>query len=340
MMILTNGLTDVVDEGFLKVANSLVKRIVQDNSGTMVVTYDRKSNMENLHLHLNKLLLNKKLFKTIRKANEPILYIPFPAKEWATALRVFILSLVCKKRVTVLFTMFCRCGFIGQLLFKLSGAHIVTLSKSTLPFYNKMVGEKRVSYLKTGVDTERFSPVSKEKKIELKKTYGFDPAKPVILHVGHLKYGRNVSQLMKLDSRYQAVFVASTLTKSEQDELLRQELLQCPNIKIIDEYQPNIQEIYQLSDVYFFPVVAEGNCIDIPLSCMEAAACNKPVVTTPYGEMVSFQGKDGFWFVDSFEAANLNQIIASALASEKVNSREQVLEYDWKNAVAYFSNIE
>ena len=27
MMILTNGLTDVVDEGFLKVANSLVKRL-------------------------------------------------------------------------------------------------------------------------------------------------------------------------------------------------------------------------------------------------------------------------------------------------------------------------
>lgn len=340
MLILSNCLTEKVDEGCLKVANSLVKRIVKELPDTTVITYERKPKMESRHLNLNKLLLSKKLFNIIREKNEPLLYIPFPAKEWATALRVFILSLICKKRVTILLTMLCKCGFWGQVLFKLSGAHIITLSQNTELIYKEMLGEKRVKYLKTGVDTKRFFPISNDKKTELKKKYGICEEKPVILHVGHLKTGRNIGELVKLDSCYQVVLVVSTLTRDEQDEVLRNELLRRSNIKIIDKYLPQIEELYQLSDVYFFPVVAKGNCIDVPLSCMEAAACNKPIITTSYGEMEVFKNKDGFWFIDSFAAENLNQTVKEVLEAKNVSTRESVLEYDWNRAVSYFKSVE
>ena len=340
MLILSNCLTEKADEGCLKVANSLVKRILKEAPDTSVITYERKPNFDSLHLRLNKLLISKKLFTAIRKNSQPILYIPFPAKEWATALRVFLISLVSKKSVTVLLTMLCECGFFGRLLFKFSRAKIVTLSQSTQPIYKKAVGEKRVNYLKTGVDTERFCPVTQEKKVELRKKYGISPDKPVILHVGHLKSGRNIAEMKKFGSQYQVVLVVSTLTKDEQDETIRKELSEQGNIKIIDEYIPNIEEIYQLSDVYFFPVVASGNCIDIPLSCMEAASCNKPVVTTLYGEMSSFKGKDGFLFIESFDSEHLNDAVATALETDEVHTREQVFEYDWNNAVSYFKSIE
>ncbi len=340
MLILSNCLTKKVDEGCLKVANSLVNRILKRNPDTAVISFERKPSYKSLHLELNKFLISKKLFKAIRRNDGPFLYIPFPAREWATALRVFILSCISKRKVTVLFTMLCDCGFIGRLLFKLSGANIVTLSQNTQEIYNKMIGENRVKYLKTGVDTEKFCPVSNEQKTALKAKYGIDTEKPVILHVGHLKSGRNIAELMKLDSKYQVVLAVSTLTKNEQDEELKNQLLQCSNIKLIDEYLPNIEELYQLSDAYFFPVVAKKNCIDVPLSCMEAAACNKPIITTNYGEMVSFKDKDGFWFIDSFDDVRLNQIVEFALKMDSVNTREHVLEYDWKNAISYLEGIE
>ena len=93
-----------------------------------------------------------------------------------------------------------------------------------------------------------------------------------------------------------------------------------------------------MSDVYFFPVAEEGHCIDVPLSCLEAAACNTPVVTTQYGEMKAFEGKEGFFFIDSFEQCALNQTVETALAQRNANVRRAVLEYDWDRAVSSFTD--
>ena len=339
MLILSNCLTDKVDEGCLKVANSLVKRIVEANPDTCVVSYERKPKLQSVHLDLNKLLVSKELYKLIKEKNEPVLYIPFPAKEWATAVRVFLLSLFCRKRLTIVLTMLCRCNFFGRLLLKMSGVHIAAFSEEAKELYEKAVGAKRVKYLKTGVDTERFSPAVDDRQRVLKEKYGFDTDRPIILHVGHLKSGRGIAELLKLDEKYQVVLVVSTLTKDERDEKLKEELQSRPNIKILDGYLPNIEEIYQLADVYFFPVVAEGNCIDVPLSCLEAAACNKPVITTRFGEIAAFSGKDGFWFIDSFDREKLNETVKSALEAQDVDTRAAVLEYDWKNAVSYLESV-
>ena len=333
MLILSNCLTNNADEGCLKVANSLVKRILRIKPDTRVITYERRPGYESRHLSLNKMLVSRQLWAAIRETGESLLYIPFPAREWATALRVFLLSMVCRKQVTVIFTMLCKCNLLGRLLLRLSGARIVTLSQGTVPVYEKAVGAKRVICLKTGVDTEKFLPVDESRKAELRKKYGLDTQKPVVLHVGHLKEGRNVGQLLKLDEKFQVLLVVSTLTKDQQDAKLKTALLQRPNIRIMDAYIPDIQELYQLSDVYFFPVVAEGNCIDVPLSCLEAAACNKPVVTTDYGEMAAFRGRPGFWLLDSFDEAELNRLLAQTLQETSVDTRTSVLEYDWNNAI-------
>ena len=92
MIILTNGLTGVADEGFLKVANSLIKRIKsRDTDNVFIITYERGSEFSDKHVEVNKLLLNKDLIATIRNRKDDVLYIPFPAKPIATALRIFIL---------------------------------------------------------------------------------------------------------------------------------------------------------------------------------------------------------------------------------------------------------
>ena len=61
MIILTNCLSDVVDEGCLKVANSLIDRIKKIKPETLVITYGETGKQGDLHIQVNKLLLNGKL---------------------------------------------------------------------------------------------------------------------------------------------------------------------------------------------------------------------------------------------------------------------------------------
>ncbi len=334
MVILSNCLTEVVDEGCLKVANSLVKRIKAADENVKVISFERRSGLSDVHLNLNKLLLNCSLIRELRNNRKKVLYIPFPAKTRSMVIRTCVLSAFARERLYVLVAMTGgRYAAWSKILLRLSGAHIYVLSESAAQQYKSIVGESRVTYLRTGVDTRRFTPVAAEKVINLKEKYGIDPSKKVVLHVGHLKEGRNIAQLMKLDPQYQIVLVVSTLTKAEQDYNLRKRLENQPNIRIIDSYVPDIQEIYQLSDVYFFPVTDLNNCIEVPLSVLEAVACGKPAVTTDFGELKSLIGTEGFFFIQSFEAAELNSLVAQALGYKGNKGREAILPYDWSNAV-------
>ena len=99
----------------------------------------------------------------------------------------------------------------------------------------------------------------------------------------------------------------------------------------------DIEQVYQMADAYLFPVVEQGRCIDVPLSCMEAAACNKPVVTTDFGEMREFVGKDGFYFINSFEADELKAKIEQALGADGAPTRSAVLDYDWRFATEFLA---
>ena len=81
------------------------------------------------------------------------------------------------------------------------------------------------------------------------------------------------------------------------------------HLTIIDTYLRNVQEVYQLADVYLFPVQEIENCIDIPLSVLEAASCNLPIVTTEYGELASFIGQEGFLFTADLSSNSLNEAL-------------------------------
>lgn len=333
MLILTNCLSTQPDEGCLKVANSLIARLKACFRDVTIISYDRKSPASDTHLALNKLFLNSNLASIIRESKDELLYFPFPSKPITTALRTFMLSLYSSTPVKVLIAMNGKLTLPAMLLYRLSSAKFFLLSNDTMQQFQRFLGKERAVYLKTGVDVNRFIPVDNTRKKALKASYGLDPEKKTILHVGHLKRGRNVQQLLEIDPEYQVVLVSSTLTQHEQDLELRQELLSRPNIHLFEDYLPNVQEIFQLSDAYFFPVVESNNCIDVPLSCLEAAACNIPVVSTPYGEMQEFLNCEGFIPLHMMTPDCINAALASALALRQVHTRDVVMDYDWGNAL-------
>lgn len=332
MIVLSNSLSDRADEGGLKVAGSIVKRIKQAKKDTLVVTYDRQSDLSDVHLDINKLMLSRKLISVINKNKTEVLYIPFPAPMLSMAVRIFILSVFARFGLRVVLLRQYPMNRLSRLLLKLSGCRVVVFSESAKAFYSPIV-KGRVEYVRLGVDTQKFTPVSPQEAAKLKEKYGLDPQRKVILHAGHMKEGRNIATLAKIDKEYQVLLVVSTLSKERQSEELRLKLSACENIKIIDSYVENIEEIFALSDVYFFPTKQIGHCIDIPLSCLEAAACNKPVITTDYGEMAKFIKHEGFYYLNDFTADNINRLINEALNQKDLNTRKFVLEYDWTNGV-------
>lgn len=331
MIIITDCLTEKVDEGCLKVANSLVNRLKQSDSETSVISYGRQSKDTDTYLKLNKLFLNRRLFTEIRKHSGSILYIPFSSNTAASIFRTWVLSLFSGRKVAALFALQHPMNRISEFLLRNGRFQIVALSQRSFSFYEKKA-PGRVLYLKTGVDIQKFHPVSRAEKLQLKQKYGLDPEKPVVLHVGHLRSGRNVGVLTEIARDKQVVLVTSSV--SEQDAKLHRQLEQQENIRIIDQYIPAIQELYQLSDVYLFPVVEEENCIDVPLSVLEGAACNIPIVTTAYGELKELVGQPGFFFLETMDASKLNDALDHMLVRKDCGSRDVAKTYDWTDSTA------
>lgn len=332
MVILSDCLTNRVDEGCLKVANSLAKRLKLVDKSTTIISFDRNPDYSDVHLSLNKLFLNKELYNVLNRKREPILYIPFASNTFASCLRTWILSFISKRNVAVIFVLRFRMNSLAKLLLRLSGAKIVALSEASYHFYEKIVGERAV-YLKTGINTEKFTPVPQDRKNELRKKYSLPLEKKIVLHVGHLKGGRNVDKLAGIDDQYHIILVVSSVTEAEKDDSIREMLEKRGNVTIIDSYQENIQEIYQLADVYLFPVQEVENCIDVPLSVLEAASCDLPIVTTAYGELASFKNQEGFLFVDDLSPFSLNEALGKMIHKTDINNRRAVLEYDWKYSI-------
>ena len=330
MIILTDCMHEVVDEGCIKLANSLVRLIKSYHLQSTVISYKNKNELSDVSLNLNKFFLNRRLFD-ILKDQRQVLYIPQASNSTGSIIRLWILSHIMRCKVTALFSECKGMNLLKQSLLKASGCKVVALSEEACYEFEKAV-DRKVLYLRCGVDTQRFFPVEESRKKDLRKKYELPEGKKILLHVGHLTRGRNLAQLLKVKNDWHVVIVVSTHTREALDETLKRELFQRGNIDIIDTYQGNIEEFYQAADVYFFPVVEKGNCISAPLSVFEAAACNIPVVATKYGNLIDFLDEPGFCFLESFAPDEINQKISEMERIKVFDNRTAILGYDWNNA--------
>lgn len=196
----------------------------------------------------------------------------------------------------------------------------------------------RTEFLPNGIDIERFTPVSVDTKQKLRGKYGLSQGKFIILHIGHIRKGRNLQLLAEIQQENrdrQVLIVGSTSTPFEQD--IYESLVESGCI-VWRKYFEKIEEVYALSDCYVFPAFTKLGGIDLPLSVMEAMSCNLPVISTKFGALSRiFAEGGGLHFTETRE--EFLQRLDTIKAGTEVSTREKVLPYTWGNIALRLEQI-
>lgn len=193
----------------------------------------------------------------------------------------------------------------------------------------------RVEYLSNGVDINRFSPILKTDRSRLRAKYNLNPDLPIVLHVGHLQKSRNLESLIPLQAKQIQVIVAGSIYMGVDQSLI--DRLEASGIRIFRGFQPNVEEIYQLADCYVFPL-EPGNSLSMPLSVLEAMACNLRVVSTRFkGLETAFTEGNGLKFINTPE--DVSPVTLQMLFSEqRIQTRDKVQSFSWGNLASQLCN--
>jgi len=193
----------------------------------------------------------------------------------------------------------------------------------------------RMRFLPNGVDQNRFKPLIQDAKMSMRRSLGLSQEKFIILHVGNFREGRNIGVLGDLArcDDHEVVLVGSTSVGRISTQMKKE--LREKGVKIIDQYVSKIEEIYASCDCYLFPTQEEGRAIEIPLSVLEAMACNLPIVSTRFGGLPDlFTDQTWFRFVnDSNEIKTAIADIRKRIeeGETKCNTRSMVAPFTWES---------
>lgn len=179
----------------------------------------------------------------------------------------------------------------------------------------KVAEGRAVRRFAVGINSEKFAPAAVEDAKALKEKYGFDAGQPLVLHVGHCTGGRGLEDFLRIKGA-QRLIIASGMY--EDEELVK--ALEDDGVTIMSGYLQNVEEIFQMSDVYLFPTRSCENVISIPLSVMEALACGVPVIGyRTFANLNALGGEDGaVTFIDSPE--DIDRVLPEVTAKKNGHS--------------------
>ncbi len=335
--IIAEDLRPPIDEGMKKTSLNLIHSFV--NKGVEVSTFTRYATClpaYTLGLPSNRLFLGKNFYRAMRiKSPALILYIPSSSGTVGAFSRAAVLKTLSGGIPLGLVNLQSRKlpGFVRYLRFRNFVNVVFTQSRASAIALASL--GFNTTLLPGGVDTTIFRPVDEDTKCKLRTKYGFPVSSRIVLHVGHVKQGRNVSMLAGLAAKgYQAVMVAGASAGTDQVLLAD---LRRSGVTVITGFVERVQELYQLADCYLFPVLDATSAIDAPLSVLEAMACNLPVVTTRFGALLSmFQSGHGFYFFDPKE--DITSLVERACENRDCMTSRIVSNYSWDNLASTILN--
>lgn len=167
--------------------------------------------------------------------------------------------------------------------------------------FNKLAGisQKRIEVIPNGIDLSVFSPVSPERKRELRAELELPQDDPIVLYVGSVLARKGVevlidawesvlnrqprARLVIVGSTGQRPTIRDTKGKSEVDRYVESvfdqiEGLSNPGSVIFAGEVENVQEYYRTADLFAFASRREG----LPSVVLEAMGCGLPCVVAPF----------------------------------------------------------
>lgn len=207
--------------------------------------------------------------------------------------------------------------------------HVLSVTKEFHGLMDRLGISSQIAF--PGVDHDIFRPVDRETKIEIRKSMGIPLDKKIVLHVGHFTEARGVLTLgflqREIGPDVQFVIVGSSTNKPQS---LIVEKLKDKGVKVISDFIPHVEKIYQASDAYIFPGERSDSAIDVPLSILEAMAVDLPVITTRFGGLPDiFESRPWFRYAESLDS--MRDAVKSVLAdvTMKSETRAMVAPYTW-----------
>ncbi len=275
--------------------------------------------------------MGTRLTAAIRESGaKAVIYLPTGSASIGGFLRVGILRARAKVRIVMLALQPRPLGALRETMARALAPDLVLTPSTTLLRHLCRLG-LRASFTPMGVDSTRFAPVDDPTKRRLRRKYALQENARIFLHVGHLQTTRNLDWVVKVQETIgaMALVVGGTAVGADPSVARR---LTAAGVRVISEYVPNIEEIYQLADAYLFPTVYERAAIGVPLSVLEAMACNLPIVSTPFGGLPwMFRAGDGLFYANNSDDFVKSARNALSLPAESVRTRQKVLPYTWTN---------
>lgn len=317
------------DEGMKVTALSLLKAISGQVECTGIGPLAGCSINNIVKIPLNKLIFSFKLLKELKKKMpELLIYIPDASATLNSFIRYKILQWMSKGTKTAMIALQDNIpeNISKKIIPLLRPENIFVLSSGMVKRFESIGVQATV--LPMGVDMEKFTPVSNEKKQALRGKYSVPQDCYLLLHVGHIRENRNIRFLLNLASQSKVMVLVVGSTSTPQEEKLKKDLRQS-GIVVIDSFIPENQEIYQLADCYVFPVNKRTGAMEFPLSVLEAMACNLPVLTTPFGSLPDHfvSSPDFVYFDTQIELVQKCKDIRQAHAE----TRKKVERFSWDN---------
>ncbi len=331
--IISEQVFGVPDEGMKNFALKLFEALEQQHDMTGIAVFNKSEVGESkkfICICSNRLFINRKLYTVLRQARpDLIIYSSASCGNFFALLRMKILKrYVPDAKIAVIVFQPARYNrFLKPFLPFLMPDFIFSQTPKSKDIFS--FAKDKVFFLPSGVDTFKFVPVDLKTKEMLRIRYGFSKNDYIILHVGHVNGNRGVGMLAEISKTMDCKVLLVGSTSTLADENLVRELNEA-GVQVINRYFHRIEEIYQMADLYIFPVQNEDASIGVPLSVLEAVACNIPVLSTPFGGLpVMFKEGNGFYFFKG-EQELINKLNLLKRNVAACNNRQMVLPYDWK----------
>ena len=309
ILILGNK-TDVLDEGAKNVATNLSKAF--EKSSDVLTIHQRKA------WHINNLI------KSIQFKPEIVLSIHGPSIK--TIIIVFMYKILCGCKSVIV---------AAQPHDKKSMLRIASIFKPDFVFaqsrhwLDKFEQHNiRTQLLANGVDINKFT--NNKNTEELRKTrskLNLDEDDKVLLHIGPVNHNRNHELLMELaeNTEWKVIIIGST-TAPFSEELFNR--IKDAGVIAINEYFPNINQLYAITDYYVFPVLEEDGSIEFPLTVLEAMSCNCPVISTRFKGIPDFiTESSSFRYFSTYD--EIVNILNTNIPVD--NNRTIALDFSWEN---------